>query len=86
MLEFCDETLGSFNEEQISELLEEHKRTGTVKNSKYNVQLQIALTFTKESVIESVIKKAELMKADWIVEIIKAVKKEGIELPEPNKN
>lgn len=85
ILEFCDKILGIFNEEQASEMLEEHKRTGFVKNIIYSSQMQTAYALSQESIIDAVIKKANSMTDAWIPEIIEAVKKEGIELPEPKK-
>jgi len=35
------------------------------------------------TIIDSVVKKAGSMTNDWILEILDAVREEGIELPEP---
>jgi hypothetical protein len=64
-------------------MLEEHKRKGAVKNMLYSSQLQVAFQLEQESIIDAVVKKANSMTKEWIPEIVDAVKKEGIELPDP---
>lgn len=83
ILEFCEKILGSFSDEEAAIMLEEHKRTGAVKNMLYSSQLQVAFQLEQESIINAVVKKANSMTEEWIPKIVDAVKKEGIELPDP---
>jgi len=83
ILQFCDKILGSFNEEDATAMLEEHKRTGAVKTMRYSVPLQVAFQLSQSSIIDAVVQKANFMTDAWIPEIVNAVKSEGIELPEP---
>lgn len=85
ILEFCEQILGSFSEDEASFMLEEHKRTGAVRNIIYSSQIQIAFALSQSSIIEAVVKKANSMTTKWIPEIYEAVRKEGIQLPEPKK-
>ncbi len=81
MLAFCDKILGSFNEEQAAEMLEEHKSTGAVKNIIYSSLIQSAYFLHQESISESICNKANSMTETWIPEIVEAVISEGIKLP-----
>lgn len=83
ILEFCERLLGSFDEEKASAMLEEHKRTGTIRNMVYSSQLQIAFALNQSSIIDAVVQKANSMTDAWLPEIVDAVRHEGVELPEP---
>ena len=83
--EFCKETLGSFTEEEINQMLQEHKQTNVIKYSKLNIQLQVSFQLTQPLVIDVVVRKAQSMVTEWIPEIAAAVEKEGIKLPKPSK-
>lgn len=79
-LAFCDKILSRFNEEESKAMLEEHKKTGTIKNLKYSIPLQQAYATHLSSVIDAVVQKTESMAHAWMPEIINAVKSEGIKL------
>lgn len=79
ILKFCEKILGSFDEEEASAMLEEHKRTGAIKNIIYSSQLQKAFTSSQSSIIDAVVQKANSMTDAWIPEIVDAVRDEGIE-------
>lgn len=81
MLDFCNKILGGFNEKQAGEMLEEHKKTGRVKNIIYSGQIQTAYYFNQELIIKDIAEKASSMADAWVPEIIEAVKKEGVQLP-----
>ncbi len=49
----------------------------------YSSQIQRAFALNQESIIDAVVKKANSMTKEWILEIVDAVKKEGVELPDP---
>ncbi len=83
MLEFCDQILGSFSEEEATEILEEHKRTGAVKNIMHSARIQTAYALCQSSIVDAVVKKASSMSNGLVPELVAAVKREGIELPEP---
>jgi hypothetical protein len=85
MFEFCEKILGGFNEDQASEMLEEHKRTGFVENSIYSFHLQVAYALSRELISDAVVQKALSMRDVWIPEIVEAVRKEGIQIPNPIK-
>lgn len=80
---FFNKILGSFNEEDATAMLEEHRRTGFVKNMRYRVPLQIAFQLSQSSIIDTVVQKANSMIDAWIPEIVNAVRSEGIEFHEP---
>lgn len=84
--EFCHKILGSFNETETLEMVEEHKQHGAVMNQAYCWRLQIANALHHEEVSRSVINKAGSMTDAWIQELIEAVKKEGVALPEVKKS
>jgi hypothetical protein len=83
ILEFCDKILGTFNDDETAIMLEEHKRTGAVRNVKYSFQIRYAYANNQNSIIDAVVKKAAAMTEEWIPEIVGAVKQEGVELPGP---
>jgi hypothetical protein len=83
ILEFCEKILGSFSNEEAGTMLEENKKLGAVKNILYSSRLQVAFALQQKSIIEAVVKKADSMTEEWIPEIVAAVKKEGIKLPDP---
>ena len=82
MLEFCDQILGGFSEEQAAEMLEEHTRTGAVKDIRYSAQIQTAYALSQSSIIDAVVKKASSMSNGLVPDLVAAVKREGIELRE----
>ncbi len=82
ILEFCEKILGDFDENDVSAMLEEHKRTGIITTQKYSQQLQIAFALNQGIIIDAVVNKANSMKDALFPEIVEAVKKEGIKLPE----
>lgn len=82
----CERILGSFNEEDSRLMLEEHKNTGCIKNIRYTSGLQVAFHLSQSTIIDAVMQKATSMTKEWIPEIVEAVKKEGIALPEPKKS
>jgi hypothetical protein len=86
ILDVCDKILGSFNEEEVVAMLEEHRRTGFIKNMRYSAQVQVAFHFAQSSIINAVVEKAKSMTDDWIPKIVDAVRDEGIELPQPDKS
>lgn len=83
LLEFCKKILGTFNNTQAKEMLEEHKKTDLVRHSTYSLQIQIAYRSHRQQLIDSVVNKAKSMTDAWIPEIVKALGEEGIELPNP---
>jgi hypothetical protein len=85
ILEFCEKILGGFSDGEVDAMLEEHKRTGAVKNINHNVQLQTAYLLSKASIIDAVTQKADSMRDAWTPEIVAAVRHQGIELPEPRE-
>ena len=84
ILEFCDQILGSFEEAEVNAMLEEHKRTSVIRNMKYSTQLQVAFGLSQQNILDAVVEKANSMTTGWIPQIVDAVKKEGIQLPEQN--
>lgn len=81
--EFCKQILGVFSDVEVGVMLAEHKRTGairgdTVLGATLSVQYQRSL----ELIIDTVVQKAISMIDVWIPEIVEAVRKEGIQLPE----
>lgn len=83
ILDFCEKILEKFNDKEVNEILEEHKSTGFVNNFAYTGYLKTAYSFYKEDILETVALKANSMTNNFIPEIIIAVRKEGIQLPEP---
>lgn len=83
LLKYCEKILGTFGNTELEEMLEEHKRTGYVKNDIYKAQLQIAYYFHHLHIIYAVVEKANSMTKDWIPEIVQAVREEGIVLSKP---
>lgn len=49
ILEFCNKILGDFSEEETREMLEEHRRTGIIKNITYSTKIVEALVLNKNS-------------------------------------
>jgi hypothetical protein len=82
LFEFCNKILGEFNETQADEMLDEHKRTGIIRNVSYSIPLKKAYQVYQDTIIDSVINKANSMIDNWIPIIVSAVRKEGINLPE----
>jgi len=82
LLEFCEKILGTFSVNEAEEMLAEHKSTGFVRHFIYSSQIQTAYHLNQSAIIDSGVKKANSMTNDWIPEIVKAVREEGIELPE----
>ncbi len=82
LLEFCDKILGRFDDKEASEMLEEHKRTGLVKNTKYKGELQRTCNSFRESIIDFVCEKADSMTNSFTQKIIESVKKEGVKFSE----
>jgi len=85
LLEFCENILGTFSNNEAEEMLEEHKRTGSIRHYIYSSQIQTSYQLHHSAIIDSVQVKAESMTDNWIPEIVKAAREEGIELPEPRE-
>lgn len=85
VLEFCDQILDSFSEEEAAAALTEHKTTGFVKNILYKSRIQKAYALCCDSIIDSVVMKAKSMADGWLPEIVAAVTREGIKLPESKR-
>ncbi len=75
---FCENILFAFEDKEISEMLEEHKRTGFVKNSIYSGQIQVAYFLKKEIIINTVVEKANSMTDDFIPDIVAALQDEKL--------
>ncbi len=84
ILEFCSKILGGSNED-IEEMLEEHKRTGFIKNPIHSAYVKVAYQLNHDNIINAVCAKASSMSEEWIPEVVAALEKEGIKLPEPKK-
>jgi hypothetical protein len=82
ILEFCEKILGRFNGEETSAMLEEHLKTGAVKNVTYIPKLQTAYESSRSSIIDAVVQKANSMKDAWIPEIVDALRQEGVQFPQ----
>jgi hypothetical protein len=81
ILAISDQILGSFNEKEAAEILEEHKKTGSIKNIRYSAQIQTAYVLYYSSVIDEVVTKANSMADGLVPDLVAALKQEGIELP-----
>ena len=62
-------------------MLEEHKRTGIICSCTYPLRIRLAYATNHSVIMDSVQIKAKSMNDNWIPEIVKAVREEGIELP-----
>lgn len=85
ILEFCSKILGGSKNEDVKAMLEEHKRTGYVRNPVHSSYLQVAYQLNHNEIINAVCAKASAMADEWIPQIVAALEKEGIKLPEPQK-
>lgn len=78
--EFCEKILGDFNENQVGEMLEDHKTKDFTQIGCYSQKINKLYADNQESIIETVVTKANSFTNDLIPEIIEALKNEGIEL------
>ena len=81
---FWDKMFVRINEYDFNGMLNEHISLGDIKNIRYKYRLERALLLLEKPILKAVNQKANSMVESWIPEIIDAVKKEGIELPEPH--
>lgn len=76
IIEVCEKILRGFSNKEAAEMLEEHNRTGAVKNLIYSSQLQMAFAYSKESIFNALVKRANAITKEWMPEIVSAVNKE----------
>lgn len=86
LLKFCKKILGIFDANETEKMLEEHKRTGSISRFTYAGKLRISYQFHHKNIIDSVIRKAHSMTDNWVPEIVKAIREEGVELPNSWEN
>lgn len=76
LLEFCKKILGSIDENDVREMLKEHKENGSIKNPKYSVNLKSALISNKEAINNAVTEKALSILDQWTPVVFSAIAKE----------
>ena len=56
-------------------MLDEHTKTGSIKNPVYSSSIQVAFQWDYSSIVDSVTKEATSMTKNWIPEIVQEVEK-----------
>lgn len=80
--EFCNKILKCFSDQEASIMLEERKKTGLIRTEAYLDQMGVVFDLNIELIHNAITEKANSIKDAWMLEIVEAVKKEGIALPE----
>lgn len=83
---FCDQILQGFKDEQIAEMLAEHKQKGKITNQLYTVHIQVAYGCNRELINNSVTQKAALMNEEIAADIAQVLKQERVIDFESNSN
>jgi len=80
----CIKMFDAFKENEVDDMLEEHKRTGIIRSSHFNTyaeRIHEAYRLNHSSIEDSVAESAKSMEDDFVLEIDQALRDEGIELP-----
>jgi hypothetical protein len=82
--EVCIKILGGFSEDEVFQLLEEHKRTGAVKNAAFHRRLQASFVPSQKAVREELVKRVCSLANDLVPQLVGFLRNEGIEFQIPN--
>jgi len=79
---FCTEILGTFSEIQVSQMLSERKTLSAIKDDILKGAITTVVFLKKEAVEEVVASKATAMTTSLADDMVSALRKEGINIPE----